>query len=124
MINKITLIGRLGANPAINATNANVNVANFSLATTQSWKDKNTGEKKERTQWHRITTFRHQADFVAKYLGKGDLVYIEGMLDYRNYKDQNGIERTVAEIIAEKVNILHSNRQAQAGAEPSTQPQP
>ena len=98
-LNKVTLIGHLGKNPEIRTFQNGGRAANFSLATSESWKDKDTGEKKERTEWHYITIFSDGLVTVAeKYLKKGSKVYLEGRLETRKFKDREGIERYITEI--------------------------
>jgi single-strand DNA-binding protein len=99
-LNKVLLIGRLGADPEIRRTQAGAPVATFSLATSERWKDKATGEKRERTEWHRIVIFNEALVATAEqYLKKGALVFIEGQLGTRKWTDQGGIERWTTEIV-------------------------
>ncbi len=98
-INKVILIGNLGQKPEKKYTsNGNV-VTNFSIATSELWKDKKTGENKEKVQWHKIILFGKLAEIASKYLNKGSQVYIEGSLQTRKWKDKNGYERYITEII-------------------------
>ncbi len=101
-INKVILIGYLGQKPEIRYTSNGNTISNFSIATSETWKDKKTGENKEKTEWHKIITFGKLAEISAKYLNKGSQVYIEGSLQTRKWKDKKGIERYTTEII---VNI-------------------
>lgn len=99
-LNKVLLIGRLGADPEIRRTQAGAPVATFSLATSERWKDKATGEKRERTEWHRVVIFNEPLVATAEqYLKKGSLVFIEGQLGTRKWKDQGGVERWTTEIV-------------------------
>lgn len=106
-LNKVCLIGRLGKDPEIRTFSNGGKVANFSIATSDSWKDKATGEKKEVTEWHRISVFNtHILDVVEKYVKKGALVYLEGKLKTRKYEDKDKTEKYVTEIVLEPFNGL------------------
>ena len=99
-LNKVLLIGRLGADPEIKQMVNGKNVARLSLATSQSWKDKNTGEKKEKTEWHRVVVFNEGlVNVVQQYLKKGANVYIEGQLETRKWQDQSGQDRYTTEVV-------------------------
>jgi single-strand DNA-binding protein len=108
MLNKVTLIGRLGADPEIRYMPSGGAVANISLATNFRWKDKQTGEKKESTEWHRVVFFNRLAEIVGEYLKKGGQVYIEGRLKTRKWQDQSGHDRYSTEIIATEMQMLDS----------------
>ncbi|MCG8625468.1 MAG: single-stranded DNA-binding protein [Proteobacteria bacterium] len=102
-VNKVTLIGRLGADPDVRTMNNGGKVVNLSVATSESWKDKNTGEKRERTEWHRVVVFGSAqseglAGVVEKYLRKGDQVYLEGQLQTRKWQDKDGKDRYTTEV--------------------------
>lgn len=101
-INKVILIGNLGQDPEIRYMPNGGAVLNMTIATSENWKDKNTGELKEKTEWHRIVVFGKLAEIAAQYLHKGSQIYIEGTLQTRKWQDQNGIDRYITEII---VNI-------------------
>lgn len=101
-INKAILIGHLGQNPEIRYMSNGTAITNFSLATSETWRDKQTGETKQKTEWHRIVIFGKLAEIAKEYLHKGSQVYIEGFIQTRNWKDQNGQNRYTTEII---VNI-------------------
>ena len=105
-LNKVLLIGRLGADPEIKQMVNGKNVARLSLATSQSWKDKNTGEKKEKTEWHRVVVFNEGlVNVVQQYLKKGAQVYIEGQLNTRKWKDeQSGQDKYSTEILIQGYN--------------------
>ena len=105
-LNKVLLIGRLGANPEIKQMVNGKNVARFSLATSQTWKDKNTGEKKEKTEWHRIVVFNEGlVNLVQQYLKKGAQIYVEGQLSTRKWKDeQSGQDKYTTEILIQGYN--------------------
>jgi len=105
-LNKVLLIGRLGADPEIKQMINGKSVARISLATSQSWKDKNTGEKKEKTEWHRIVVFNEGlVNVVQQYLKKGAQVYIEGQLSTRKWKDEkSGLDRYSTEVVLQGFN--------------------
>ncbi len=104
-INKVILLGRLGADPEIRMSQDGKKIAKFSLATSESWKDKLSGEKKEKTEWHKIIIFSSGlADITEKYLKKGSLIYIEGQVSSRKYTDQSGIEKYITEIVLQGYN--------------------
>ena len=102
-LNKVILIGNLGKDPDIRFMPDGSKVASFSLATGETWKDKTTGERKERTEWHRITVFNERlADIVEKYVRKGTKLYIEGQLQTRKWTDQRGADRYTTEVVLGK----------------------
>ncbi len=104
-INKVILLGRLGADPEIRMSQDGKKIAKFSLATSESWKDKQSGEKKEKTEWHKVIIFSSGlADITEKYLKKGSLIYIEGQISTRKYTDQSGIEKYITEIVLQGYN--------------------
>ena len=104
-INKVILLGRLGADPEIRMSQDGKKIAKFSLATSESWKDKQSGEKKEKTEWHKVIIFSSGlADITEKYIKKGSLIYIEGQISTRKYTDQSGIEKYITEIVLQGYN--------------------
>ena len=104
-INKVILIGNLGKDPEIRNTTDGKEVATFSLATSESWKDKNTGEKKEKTEWHRIVVFSQGlVGIVKSYVKKGSKLYIEGQLQTRKWTDKNGVDKYSTEIVLQGFN--------------------
>ena len=105
-INKVILIGNLGADPEVRYMPSGGAVANISLATSASWKDKNTGEQQDRTEWHRVCFFNRLAEIVGQYLKKGSKVYVEGSLRTRKWQDQSGQDRYTTEIIASEMQML------------------
>jgi single-strand DNA-binding protein len=105
-INKVIIVGRLGNDPEVRYTPSGSAVANFSVATSDEWKDKNTGEKKERTEWHRIVAWNKLGEICGEYLAKGRQVYVEGRLQTRTYEDKDGVKRYMTEIIATDVQFL------------------
>jgi single-strand DNA-binding protein len=107
-INKVIIIGRLGNDPEVRYTPSGAAVAKFSVATSEEWKDKNTGEKKERTEWHRITVWGKLGEICGEYLSKGRQVYVEGRLQTSSYDDKDGVKRYSTEIVASDVQFLGS----------------
>ena len=100
------IIGNLGRDPEIKYTQSNVPVANFSVATSESWKDKNSGEWQEKTEWHRVVIFGKVAEVAGEYLRKGSQVYIEGKLRTRKWQDRDGNDRWTTEIVADEMQML------------------
>ena len=109
-INKAIIVGNLGKDPEVRYMPNGDAVANITVATTESWKDKNTGEKKELTEWHRIVFYRKLAEIVGQYLKKGSQVYIEGRIQTRKWQDKEGVERYTTEIIADEMQMLGSRQ--------------
>jgi single-strand DNA-binding protein len=107
-VNKVILIGRLGRDPELRYTPSGSPVANFSIATSEEWKDKDTGEKKERTEWHRIVAWRRLGEICGEYLHKGMQVYIEGRIQTREWEDRDGNKRYTTEIVASNMQMLES----------------
>jgi single-strand DNA-binding protein len=105
-INKVILIGNLGADPETRYTPSGTAITNLRLATTESWKDRQTGEQQERTEWHRVVMFDRLAEIAAEYLRKGSQVYIEGQLQTRKWQDQQGQDRYTTEIRARDMQML------------------
>ena len=104
-INKVIIIGNLGQDPEIRKTQDGREIANFSLATSEKWFDKSTGEKKEKTEWHKISVFSQGlVDIIKQYVKKGSKLYIEGALQTRKWKDGNGIEKYSTEIVLQNYN--------------------
>ena len=117
-VNKVILIGNLGQDPEVrHMPNGNA-VANVTVATSESWKDKNTGETQERTEWHRVVFFRRLAEIVGEYLKKGSKVYVEGRLQTRKWQDQSGQDRYTTEILADQMQMLDSRGDNQAAPAP------
>jgi single-strand DNA-binding protein len=104
-VNKVILIGRLGKDPEVRNLDNGAVVANFSIATSESYKDRTTGEKKEITEWHNIVLWRGLAEIAQKYLKKGDMVYIEGKIRTRSW-EKEGVTRYITEIVADNMNML------------------
>lgn len=107
-INKVILIGNLGADPETRAMPSGMTVANIRVATSESWKDKQSGESKERTEWHNVAMFGRLGEIAGEYLKKGSKVYIEGSLRTRKWQDKQGNDRYTTEIIANEMQMLDS----------------
>ena len=119
-VNKVIVVGNLGNDPESRELPSGGSVTNISVATSESWKDKQTGEKQERTEWHRIVFFNRLADISAEYLRKGSKVYIEGSLRTRKWQDNSGQDRYTTEIVASEMQMLDS-RNAEAAPAPLQQ---
>ena len=107
-LNKVMLIGNLGADPEVRYTGGGSAVANVRLATAESWRDKDSGEQQERTEWHRVVFFGRLAEIVGEYLRKGSQVYVEGRLQTRKWQDRDGNDRYTTEIVANEMQMLGS----------------
>ncbi|MBB3185428.1 single-strand DNA-binding protein [Halomonas fontilapidosi] len=107
-INKVILIGNLGQDPEVRFTPSGTAVANLNLATTDTWMDRQSGQRQERTEWHRIVLFNKTAEIAQQYLKKGSKVYIEGRLQTRKWQDQNGQDKYSTEIVANDMQMLDS----------------
>ena len=105
-INKVILVGNVGGDPETRYMPSGSAVTNITIATNESWKDKQTGEQKERTEWHRVAMFNRLAEIAAEYLRKGSQVYIEGKLRTRKWQDKSGNDRYTTEIIADEMQML------------------
>jgi len=118
-VNKVILVGNLGAEPEIRTTNSGDRIANLRIATSESWKDRATGERKEKTEWHRVVIFNDGLAGIAEsYLRKGSKVYVEGALQTRKWTDQAGVEKFSTEIVLQKFNgvlTLLDGREAGGG---------
>lgn len=124
-INKVILVGFLGQPPEMKYTQSGSAIAVISVATTESWKDKNTGEKQEKTEWHRVVAFNRLAEIFGQYLVKGSQVYIEGQLRTRKYQTQNQEDRYITEIVASEMQMLgRSSDGSQNTGTPAQQAQP
>ena len=124
-INKVILLGNLGADPELRTTAGGDAVATISIATSDSWKDKNTGEEQQKTEWHRVVFFRRMAEVVGQYLKKGSSVYIEGQLQTNSYEDKNtGEKKFSTQIVARDMHCLlytsPSPRDAESSRIPSS----
>jgi single-strand DNA-binding protein len=118
-VNKVTILGHLGKDPEVRHMPNGKAVANFSIATSEQWKDKTSGERKEKTEWHNIVMFDRLAEIAGEYLTKGAPVYIEGKLQTRKWQDKEGKDRYTTEIVANELQMLggKSDRPQQSKAE-------
>lgn len=107
-INKVILVGHLGRDPEVRYAASGSAIANVTIATSESWKDKNSGEKQERTEWHRVVFFNRLAEIVSEYLKKGAQIYVEGRLQTRKWQDKDGNDRYTTEIVANEMQMLGS----------------
>lgn len=107
-VNKVILIGNLGKDPEVRSTANGGYVANLNLATTEVWRDRNSGERQERTEWHRVVFFGRTAELAQQYLHKGSKIYVEGKLQTRKWQDQNGQDRYMTEIVGDTMQFLDS----------------
>ncbi len=105
-VNKVILVGNLGKDPDMKYTANGAAIANITVATSETWNDKQTGEKVEKTEWHRVVFFRRLAEIAGEYLRKGSQVYIEGKLQTRKWQDQNGQDRWTTEIVGDEMQML------------------
>ena len=122
-VNKVIIVGNLGNDPEIRTMPNGEAVANITVATSESWNDKNTGERREVTEWHRIVFYRRQAEVAGEYLRKGSKVYVEGRLKTRKWQDQNGQDRYTTEIQGDVLQMLDSRSDRQSGGyAPAAQP--
>lgn len=107
-VNKVILVGNLGQDPETRYLPNGGAVCNITVATSETWKDKNTGENQEKTEWHRVVAFRRLAEIMGEYLKKGSKVYIEGKLQTRKWQDNNGNDRYTTEVLADQMQMLDS----------------
>lgn len=114
-VNKVILVGNLGKDPEVRYMPNGNAVANITLATSESWKDKQTGEQQEKTEWHRVVMFRRLGEIAGEYLKKGSQVYIEGRLQTRKWQDNAGNDRYTTEIVADEMQMLGSRGGGSAG---------
>jgi len=105
-VNKVILVGNLGADPEVRHTQGNRAVCNLSVATTEVWKDKQSGQKQEKTEWHKVTVWGDQAENCGKYLAKGRMVYVEGKLQTRQWDDKEGNKRYSTDVVADRIVFL------------------
>lgn len=116
-VNKVIVVGNLGKDPEVSYMPNGNAVANITVATSETWKDKQTGENKEVTEWHRVVFYRKLAEIVGEYLRKGSKIYIEGRLQTRKWQDQNGQDRYTTEIVANEMQMLDARGQGGAPAQ-------
>jgi len=117
-VNKVILIGNIGSDPEVKYTASGVPVANFSLATTETWADKN-GQRQERTEWHRLVLWRKLAEIAGQYLKKGSKIYVEGKLQTRSWDDQSGQKRYTTEVVVNDMQMLDGRGDSGYSAEAS-----
>ncbi len=115
-VNKVILLGNLGRDPETRYTTGGDAVTNLNIATSEQWKDKS-GEKQERTEWHRVVLFGRQAEIAAEYLKKGRSVYIEGRLQTRKYTDKEGVEKYATEIVGDRMQLIGGSRDGGGGGD-------
>jgi len=120
-VNKVILVGRLGAEPESRAFPNGGSVCNLRLATSESWKDRQSGERKERTEWHRVSLNNRLGEIAQQYLHKGSQVYIEGRIQTRKWQDQSGQDRYSTEIVANEMRMLDSKGAGAGGGESYSQ---
>ena len=130
-VNKAIIVGNLGQDPDVRYAPSGSAITNISVATTESWKDKNTGEKQDRTEWHRVVFFNRLAEIAGEYLRKGSQVYIEGKIQTRKWQDKDGNDRYTTEIVANEMQMLGSregggnfNAESASQAAPAPQASP
>jgi len=116
-INKVIIVGNLGKDPEIKYTASGAAIANITVATSESWNDKQTGEKVEKTEWHRVVAFQRLAEIMGEYLKKGSQVYIEGKLQTRKWQDQNGQDKYTTEIVADNMQMLGGKTESKTEAD-------
>ena len=119
-VNKVILVGNLGKDPEVRHLESGVMVANFPLATTESYRDRNTGERRQTTEWHNVVLWRGLAEISEKYLKKGNQVYIEGKLRTRSWQDQEGNTRYTTEVVADNMTMLGGRPAESSGVATST----
>ena len=118
-LNRVMLIGNLGKDPEVRYTPNGAAICNITIATSRNWKDKNTGEQKEATEWHRITTFGKLAEICGQYLKKGSQAFVQGKLVTRKYTDKDGIDRYATEIRADNMKMLGGRQDGAQGERPA-----
>lgn len=123
-VNRVTILGNLGDNPECKSTQDGKAIATISVATSEVWLDKNTGQQKSQTEWHRIVAFGKLAEIMGQYLKKGSKVYIEGSLKTRKWQAQDGSDRYTTEIVANEMQMLDSKPQGDQAAPRQSAPQP
>jgi len=121
-VNKVIILGNLGQDPELKSTPSGASVATVSIATSESWTDKASGEKKEKTEWHRVVFWNRLAEIVGQYLRKGSKVYIEGRLQTRKWQNKDGVDQYTTEIIASEMQML-GGKQNQESPAPAPKPE-
>ena len=122
-VNKVIIVGNLGQDPEVRFMPNGGAVANFTVATSETWKDKQTGENKEKTEWHRIVIYQRLAEIAGEYLKKGSKVFIEGRLQTRKWQNQQGVDQYTTEIVANEMQMLDSRQNASSGGFQAQAPQ-
>jgi single-strand DNA-binding protein len=122
-VNRVILIGNLGKDPEMKYTQAGKAIANITVATSESWKDKTTGQKHEKTEWHRVSFFDKLAEIVGQYLRKGSTIYLEGRLQTREWTDKEGNKRYTTEIVGSEMKMLGGKKDGESST-PSKSPAP
>ena len=123
-VNKVIIVGNLGKDPEVRYMANGDAACNFSVATTESWKDKTSGEKKEETEWHRVSVFGKLAEICGQYLKKGSQVYVEGSLKTRKWTDKEGQEKYTTEVRCSHMTILGSRPSGESDSKPEYDPKP
>ena len=119
-VNKVILVGRLGKNPEVRYLENGVAVANFSMATSETYKDRTTGERREQTEWHNVVLWRGLAEVVEKYVKKGDMIYVEGKLKTRSW-EKDGVTRYTTEVVGDNMTMLGGGNNTGGGRESAFQ---
>ena len=119
-VNKVILVGNLGQKPEMRYTATQTAVANLSIATSESWKDKETGENRDKTEWHRVVYFGKLAEIAEKYLDKGSSVYVEGKIQTRKWQDKDGNDKYTTEVLGNQLTMLGSRSNSGPTAEPDS----
>ena len=119
-VNKVILVGNLGQKPEMRYTATQTAVANISIATTESWKDKESGENRDKTEWHRVVFFGNLAEIAEKYLDKGSSVYVEGKIQTRKWQDKDGNDRWPTEVLGNQLTMLGSRNSNDSGSQQDT----
>ena len=117
-VNKVILLGNLGRDPEVRRLNSGAPVVNLRIATSENWRDKQTGENKEATEWHNVVMFDRLAEIAAEYLRKGSQIYVEGKIRTRKWQDKEGNDRYTTEIVANEMNMLGGRGSADRGSAP------
>ncbi len=122
-VNKVILVGHVGAKPEVRYTNTGSAVANFNIATNEQWVDGD-GNRQDRTDWHRVVAWRQQAEFCEQYIDKGQLLYVEGKLQTRTWEDKNGAKRYTTEVVADTLTMLGGRGDSGSASQPSKASEP
>ncbi len=125
-VNRVILVGNLGQDPEVRRTNAGDPIANMRIATSESWRDKSTGERREKTEWHNVVAFGGMAETVERYLRKGSKVYVEGQLQTRKWQDRDGNDRYSTEVVMQgfRGQLVMLDGKSDGGSQQASQPQP